>query len=60
MEGVTSEMIVERMAMAHKQVLSKEEMKQWIESNKPDLVVMAGAGDIDALLQPVKEIMNKY
>ena len=60
MEGVTSEMITSRMALSHKQVLGKEEMKMWIESNKPDLVVMAGAGDIDALVQPVKDIMNKY
>ena len=60
MEGVNSEMIVERMALSTTQVLSKGEMKMWVETNKPDLVVMAGAGDIDALLQPVKEIMIKY
>lgn len=60
MEGVTSEMITRKMALSHKQVLDKEEMKVWIESNKPDLLVMAGAGDIDALVQPVKDIMNKY
>jgi UDP-N-acetylmuramate--alanine ligase len=60
MEGVTSEMITGKMALSHKQVLGKEEMKKWIEINKPDLVVMAGAGDIDALLQPVKEIMINY
>ncbi len=59
MDGVESEIILEKMAISHKQVLSKEGMKNWIKENKPDLVVMAGAGDIDALVLPVKEIMSE-
>ena len=57
MEGVTSELLLNKMANANKQVLSKEEMKDWIQSHKPKLVVMAGAGDIDALVNPVKELL---
>jgi UDP-N-acetylmuramate--alanine ligase len=57
MEGVESEMILEKMALTHKQVLSKEAMKEWMKQNKPELVVMAGAGDIDALVLPVKELL---
>lgn len=60
MEGVSSEMIIERMAISHCKVLSKEEMKNWIQNNQPNLVVMAGAGDIDACVQSVKEIMEQY
>ena len=57
MEGVTSEMILNKMTLADTQVLTKKAMLAWMQKTKPELVVMAGAGDIDALLQPVKEIL---
>jgi UDP-N-acetylmuramate--alanine ligase len=53
-------MIVERMAILNSRVLSKEAMKDWIKNHQPNLVVMAGAGDIDASVLPVKEIMMEY
>ncbi len=55
--GVSSEMILEKMTLKDRKVLSKEDMKQWVRETKPKLLVMAGAGDIDVLLQPVKEIL---
>ncbi|WP_018614980.1 UDP-N-acetylmuramate--L-alanine ligase [Segetibacter koreensis] len=58
MEGVTSEMITAKMSLKDKRVLSKDDMKQWVKETRPELLVMAGAGDIDALLQPVKEILE--
>ncbi|HEX6913848.1 MAG TPA: UDP-N-acetylmuramate--L-alanine ligase [Chitinophagaceae bacterium] len=56
-EGVESGMILDRMKLNDKMVLGKEEMLQWTRDNKPSLLVMAGAGDIDLLVEPVKEIM---
>ena len=56
MAGVTSNLLLDKMTISNKQVLSKEAMLDWMKKNKPSLVVMAGAGDIDALLQPVKNI----
>lgn len=63
-EGVSSEMILNRIETEDKQVLGKEDFLKWMkghELNKEfgEVMVMAGAGDIDALVQPVKElIMN--
>jgi len=57
--GVFSEMILEKMPITNKQVLSKEAMLKWVEANRPNLLVLAGAGDIDTLLKPVKEILEK-
>lgn len=57
MEGVTSQMLLDRMQLKEKQVLEKQEMLEWMKTNKPSLVVMAGAGDIDTLLTTVKEIL---
>ncbi len=64
MEGVNSEMILNKIEGNNKQVFGKEEMLQWMkehELNKEfgEVIVMAGAGDIDALVQPVKEIIEK-
>ncbi len=58
MEGVSSEMILNKMKLANKMMLNKEEMKQWVKTNMPKLIVMAGAGDIDVLVHPVKEILE--
>lgn len=57
MEGVSSELLLHKMSIAKRQVMGKEEMKKWMQLHRPPLVVMAGAGDIDALVQPVKELL---
>lgn len=56
-EGVESEMILDRMKLGNKKLLGKEEMQQWVREQKPKLLVMAGAGDIDVLVEPVKNIL---
>jgi UDP-N-acetylmuramate--alanine ligase len=64
-EGVSSEMILERLERENKQVLSKEGFLAWMEKHAGELdkefgevIVIAGAGDIDALVEPVKEIIE--
>ena len=56
--GVSSEMIMDRMKLENKKVLTKEAMKAWVKENRPSLLVMAGAGDIDAQVLPVKQILE--
>jgi UDP-N-acetylmuramate--alanine ligase len=58
MEGVTSDLLLNKMKISGKQVLDKEAMKQRIADTQPRLVVMAGAGDIDALVEPVKKLLQ--
>ncbi len=58
MPGVTSDMLLQRMKAKQKMVLEKQDLLNWMKENKPSLVVMAGAGDIDALVQPVKAILE--
>jgi len=57
MEGVTSGLILNEMLLPQKQILDKNAMIDWVKLYKPKLLVMCGAGDIDALVQPVKEIL---
>jgi len=56
--GVTSDIILQKINNNNKYLLSKNEMKQWITDKKPGLVVMAGAGDIDILVNDVKNILD--
>jgi UDP-N-acetylmuramate--alanine ligase len=67
MEGVASEMIAEKMKDTPVKVLGKDELMNWIKKeyavsmNKEfgEILVMAGAGDIDLLVEPVKnELKN--
>lgn len=65
MPGVSSQMILDKMQLQHKQLLTKEELLTYMrdvytpQMNKEfgELLIMAGAGDIDALVEPVKKIV---
>jgi UDP-N-acetylmuramate--alanine ligase len=58
MEGVNSEMILHKMKINNKLVLDKDEVLEWIKDNKIELLITAGAGDIDTLVEPIKRILN--
>ena len=57
-EGVSSEMLLSKMKLNHKKLMSKEELYAWAASTKDKLIVMAGAGDIDVCILKVQEILN--
>jgi UDP-N-acetylmuramate--alanine ligase len=59
--GVTSEMILNKMKNKNKMVLGKEELKSWLGKEfkkRGKVLVTAGAGDIDLLVEPIKEILK--
>jgi UDP-N-acetylmuramate--alanine ligase len=63
-EGVTSEMILKKVDNNDKMMLTKDELMNWMkehELNKEfgEVIVMAGAGDIDVLVQPIKNVIEK-
>jgi UDP-N-acetylmuramate--alanine ligase len=66
-EGVSSEMILDKMRNENKRVLTKTELLKWIKndySKKIDtefggVLITAGAGDIDLMVEPIKEILEK-
>jgi len=58
-EGVSSEMLLDKMKLSHKKLMSKEELFDWAASTKDKLIVMAGAGDIDTCILKVQEILTK-
>lgn len=57
MEGVTSAMIAGRMGNPVHTILSKEGLLKYVETAPLNLFITAGAGDIDKLVKPIKEIL---
>ncbi len=57
-EGITSELLFHKMRIPNKSVLDKVGVETWVRENRPPLLVMAGAGDIDILIQSVKKILQ--
>lgn len=57
-EGVSSAMILDKVSIEAKQILSKEQTLDYIRAQKPELLLTAGAGDIDTLIIPLKEILT--
>jgi len=57
--GVSSDILLDKMTVAKKTVMSKEELFDWAATTNDKLIVMAGAGDIDACITKVKEIFSK-
>jgi UDP-N-acetylmuramate--alanine ligase len=58
MEGVTSQMITTRMKNINHRIVSKETLQQYVAKEMPALFITAGAGDIDHLIQPIKNILS--
>ena len=57
-EGVTSEIILNKMTSSSARIGGMEESLEIIKANKPELLLTVGAGDIDTLVQPLKDILT--
>ena len=66
-EGVTSEMITKMMKNERAIIMEKDELMKWMGNeyaktvNKDfgELLITAGAGDIDTLVEPIKTILER-
>jgi UDP-N-acetylmuramate--alanine ligase len=61
MEGVSSEMILQRMNNKNVKVIKKENLVTYLENIEMNdcLLITAGAGDIDTLVEPIKKLLTK-
>jgi len=58
-EGVTSKLILDKMKNSSKHLMSKDEVLKSIKEKNEGLIITAGAGDIDTLILPIKDILTK-
>ena len=57
-DGVDSAMILDKVLITDKKILSKHETLDYVRSAAPELVLTVGAGDIDTLVKPIKNILE--
>jgi UDP-N-acetylmuramate--alanine ligase len=61
-EGVTSELIAGKMTTGKARVVSKEQalsiVKDKVDQGSLQLLITAGAGDIDSLVEPIRRLLN--
>jgi len=57
-EGVTSKIIFDKIT-SKKHLVSNTELLEAIKTNQPKVFLTLGAGDIDLLIKPIKEILEK-
>lgn len=58
-EGVSSKLILDNVTIINKQICSKEQLLLLIENTNFEVVLILGAGDIDQLVEPVRNILEK-
>lgn len=59
-EGVTSEMLLEKVRTKNKKLVSKKELVKEIRDRGIEVLVTLGAGDIDSLIEPIKnELLSR-
>jgi UDP-N-acetylmuramate--alanine ligase len=57
MRGVSSQVILDKMTNNKKSIKEKDELMEWIKANKTELLITSGAGDIDTLVEPIKQVI---
>ena len=56
--GITSQMILDKVTISDKFLVTKEELLNEINRRKPAVIMTLGAGDIDQFVEPIKHLLN--
>ncbi|HUH17896.1 UDP-N-acetylmuramate--L-alanine ligase [Albibacterium sp.] len=57
-DGVSSEWLLDKIELSDKVLLSPDGALKYIKEERPELILTVGAGDIDRLVKPIKEILT--
>lgn len=57
--GISSEIIIEKMKLKNKRLLSMEDIPGKLDKDSLDVLVTIGAGDIDKLVEPIEKWLGK-
>ncbi|MDL2224423.1 UDP-N-acetylmuramate--L-alanine ligase, partial [Bacteroidales bacterium OttesenSCG-928-M06] len=58
MPGVSSNMILEQVTVSDKKLVEYNELENGINKENTDVLLIAGAGDIELLIEPIKKKLN--
>lgn len=57
-EGVTSEWLLGKVTIQNKRILDQAGVEELVQKEMPELIVTVGAGNIDRLVNPIKELLK--
>lgn len=57
-EGINSTYLLDKITASNKKVCTKEFVLEHVKETKPELILTVGAGDIDTLIEPLKNTLN--
>ncbi len=57
-EGVNSQLLLDKMTLTNKEICGKDLVLEHIKNKKPELLLTVGAGDIDTLVEPLKNALK--
>ncbi len=56
--GIDASTILDKMQLPNKQLLGKAEVVAYVKQKQPELLLTVGAGDIDQLVEPLKQALE--
>ncbi|MBC7616905.1 MAG: UDP-N-acetylmuramate--L-alanine ligase, partial [Pedobacter sp.] len=57
-EGVNAQMLIDKMSLQNVTLCGKDSVLAHIKSKNPELLLTVGAGNIDTLVEPLKNLLN--
>ena len=57
-EGINSQMLLDKITINKKEMCGKDSVIAHLKNKKPELLLTVGAGDIDTLIEPLKNMLN--
>jgi UDP-N-acetylmuramate--alanine ligase len=57
-EGITSEWLLSKINSKNKILMMPDEIIEYVKANRPELLLILGAGDIDRLVPKIKEVYH--
>ena len=59
-EGISSASLLKKVQLTNKKLCTKAELISLIDSEKPDVLVTMGAGDIDRFVEPLEKLIKTW
>ncbi|WP_231426286.1 UDP-N-acetylmuramate--L-alanine ligase [Pedobacter sp. Leaf250] len=58
LEGINSKFLLDKISLENKKICGKDFVVQYVKDTKPELILTVGAGDIDTIIEPLKNTLN--
>ncbi|MFD2288786.1 UDP-N-acetylmuramate--L-alanine ligase [Pedobacter petrophilus] len=58
LEGIDAPFLLNKITLSNKRILTKDAVIQYVKDEKPELILTVGAGDIDTIIEPLKNILT--